>query len=84
MSLNCDCGNKITEDVTLCEWCEYPETPMYKATKLGNMTILCFLGLGDKGYELEHGVDLRVLAPSIESADLILQDYLAKRTGEQE
>lgn len=79
----CECGNKIDprdlgEDATQCEWCEYPEVPIYKINEFGEEIHLYFVGMnGIPGVRIKKGL-ISAIAPSKESARLILEDYLNK------
>lgn len=79
--MNCECGNKITEfyadgsQPTQCEWCEYPDPPMYKINHYGDSIELVFLGLAGDRKRIRRG-NVTAVAPSRESAKAILDDYL--------
>lgn len=71
----CDCGNWISyrdmgEGATVCEWCEYPECPIYAETGWGLSQ--CFQTDWNEHYNI-GGVS--VWAQSKESAILIAMDY---------
>lgn len=81
--MKCDCGNKLEDGQTMCEWCEYPETPIYRIKQYeAGLTSLFWVGQYSDGIEIWHGGNLNVYAPTKESGMLILEDYLNKKEQE--
>lgn len=65
----CECGNAITEDVEMCEWCEYPDAPIYKITPYGIQQ------MENAGLSVPYDIQgITVWATSIENARLIYAD----------
>lgn len=80
----CECGNNIDpcnmgEDATQCEWCEYPETPMYKINDYQDFTELVPLGFAaaGKGVKITRG-NVTAYGWNRETALMILNDYTNK------
>lgn len=79
----CECGNTIDprelgEGATQCEWCEYPEAPHYKITDFGDSIELRFLGMIGTRFRVSKN-NVTAVAPSRESAKMILNDYLEQQ-----
>lgn len=78
----CECGNILDPavdgpDALKCEWCEYPEPPMYKIHEVQGFTMLFFID-GGKWNTMRFGNDeVAAYAPSIEAAKAIFEDYMA-------
>ena len=71
----CECGNRLTQwDIAQCEWCEYPDPPIYKVMFYG----LCEMenhGRNDL-YTLTRGdITHDVWATSKTNAQMIFDDY---------
>jgi hypothetical protein len=81
----CQCGNNIDprnmgEDATQCEWCEYPETPMYKINDYVDFIELFPLGFAaaGKGVKITRG-NVTVYSWNKETALMIMNDYLESK-----
>ena len=84
----CECGNKIDprdlgEGATQCEWCQRPEVPIYKIKELGYKVELWFVGIVGQGVEVTYQDWLSAIAPSMESAQIILDDYLEQQRAKK-
>jgi hypothetical protein len=80
----CDCGNNVDwrelgDYATQCEWCEYPDPPIYRIMfGCNDDTLLYFVGpIGDDGVQISRG-DVTAIAPTAGLAQAILDDYLSK------
>jgi hypothetical protein len=77
----CECGNMIDPavdgpDATKCEWCEFPEPPMYVITKMDEIVRLFFVNGGDQN-RIRFGNDrVAAYAPSRNAARAIFKDFM--------
>jgi len=71
----CECGNRLREgDIAMCEWCEYPDPPMYKVMS-DCLYQMESGGLNDPYTFVLGGIEREVWATSRENALLILKDH---------
>jgi hypothetical protein len=78
--MKCECGNNIDtsdlgDDAVFCEWCLYPECPIYTVHEIGGSVILRFLNLGEDSFVLDSK-NVSVFAPNAELAQMIFDDYM--------
>jgi hypothetical protein len=78
--MKCECGNNIDslnlgDEAVLCEWCLFPECPIYTVHEIGGSVILGFLNLGEDSFVLDYE-NISVFAPNAELAEMILNDYM--------
>lgn len=66
------------DDATQCEWCEHPEPPIYREIHDNCFVTLTFVGAMSCGVFVDHEDWLTALAPSTASAQLMIDDYLAR------
>lgn len=88
-TVKCECGNEVAEAPgngifsEFCEFCIYPETPIYKMTGYGVLQEMECHGR-DKMHAVEFpgGERFHVYAMNEASAVLIAEDYFCSVTGE--
>lgn len=83
----CACGNSIDprnmgDDAKQCEWCEYPETPMYKINDYQDFVELYPLGFtaSGRGVKITRG-NVTAYGWNKETAQMIIDDYLKSNVG---
>jgi hypothetical protein len=77
----CECGNMLDPavdgpDATKCEWCEFPEPPMYVITKMDGLVRLFFVNGGDQNKICFGNEFVAAYAPSKNAARAIFKDFM--------